>query len=303
MTTTSLRAASLPARLAVFAGDIKIHHTVFAMPWALLAAALAGHTYRGSLTAGKIGLIVLCMVTARTVAMSSNRLLDIDLDARNPRTSGRPLPSGRLSPRFVAAMLILCCIGFIATTAAFQFFYRNPWPLVLATPVLAFLSAYPLLKRFSRLCHYYLGAALALSPVCAWVAIAARLDWPPILMFLAVLSWTAGFDILYACQDYDADVACGAFSIPAKLGIAPALWISRGTHLVSAAAIVLLGVFVPDFRWFFAFAAAAAVLLLIVEQAMVKPTNLSRINVAFFTVNGIISLVLGTAGILDLCLR
>jgi 4-hydroxybenzoate polyprenyltransferase len=295
--------ATLRGRLALFAGDIKIQHTVFAMPWALLSAVLAGHVYRGSLTIGKIGLILLCMVTARTAAMAANRLFDAELDAKNPRTARRALPAGRLSRTFVGAMLAFSCIGFLAGAGGFEWIYRNPWPLALSLPVLAFLCGYPFIKRFSGWCHYYLGMALAFAPVCAWVAVAGRIDWPPIIMFVAVVTWTAGFDILYACQDYESDLATGTFSVPAKFGVAGALWVSRATHVVSAAAIVALGVFVRDFGLLYAIGAGVAVLLLVVEQLLVNPKNLSRINLAFFAINGLISLLLGTLGILDIYLH
>ncbi|MGA3068432.1 MAG: UbiA-like polyprenyltransferase [Tepidisphaeraceae bacterium] len=287
-------------RLAIFAADIKIQHTVFALPWALLSAVLAGHRDRGSLTWGKLGLVLICMVTARTVAMGANRIFDAELDAKNPRTSRRALPSGRLSRHYVAAIVIGCGLGFIAASAGFWFLYANIWPLALSIPVLAFLSAYPFLKRWTELCHYYLGAALALAPLCAWVAISGRLDWPPLIMFAAVLSWTAGFDILYACQDYASDIELRVHSVPARLGIGPALWVSRGTHFVSAAAIVLLGVTTPEFGWLYAIGAAASIALLAIEQSMVRATDLSKVNVAFFTINGIISVLLGSLGILDI---
>jgi 4-hydroxybenzoate polyprenyltransferase len=292
--------ATFPSRLAVFAGDIKLHHTVFAMPWAILAAVLAGRTYPGTLSVGKIALIILCMVTARTVAMAANRLIDAELDAKNPRTARRAIPSGALSNRFVAGALAVCALGFAAATACFQIFYHNPWPVVLCPAILAFLCGYPFLKRFSRLSHYYLGAALALAPVCAWVAVSGRVDWAPTAMFVIVLAWTAGFDIIYACQDYANDVASGLFSIPAKLGIGPALWVSRLTHLAAAVMLVVLGLIVPWFGMLYFCGVALAVALLIVEQSLVKPGDLSRVNVSFFTINGIISLTVGMLGVIDL---
>ncbi len=284
-----------------FARDIKISHTLFALPWALLATFLAARPLPHHLPyAGQIGLILLCMVTARTVAMAMNRLLDARLDALNPRTQGRAIPAGRLSRGFVGGMIALCGAGFVAGTLGFWFFYANPWPPILALPVLAFLSAYPLLKRFTRLCHYYLGVALALAPLCAWLAIRGTVDWPPLIMFAAVLSWTAGFDILYACQDYDSDRQTGVFSVPAKVGIHRALWIARLTHVVSAAMIVLLGVASPVLGTLYFIGAALAVLLLIIEHRLVKPTDLSKLNLAFFTLNGVLSVLLATLGILDI---
>lgn len=287
------------SRLAAFADDIKIHHTVFAMPFALLATFMAAG---GMPPVGVLLLILLCMVTARTIAMSANRLLDAKLDALNPRTARRAIPSGRLSARFFAIAVALCAILFILATAGFWRFYGNPWPLVFAVPVLAFLSAYPLLKRFTRVCHYYLGAALALAPVCAWVAVRGSIAVPPLLMALAVLCWTAGFDIIYACQDYEADVKCGLFSVPARLGIRRALWVARLTHVVSIAALVTLGLSSPSLGSLYFGGVALAGVLLIIEHGLVKPDDLSKVGLAFFTLNGIISLTLGTLGIIDVFL-
>jgi 4-hydroxybenzoate polyprenyltransferase len=290
---------SLREKLKVFAGDIKIAHSVFALPWALLSAALAGKQFPGSLTIGKIALILLCMITARTIAMAANRLLDARLDAQNPRTARRAIPAGKLSRGFMLGIIGVCIAAFVAGCAAFEFLYHNPWPLILCIPVLAFLCGYPLLKRFSRLCHYYLGTALALAPVCAWIAITGRIDWPPLIMFASVLTWTAGFDIIYACQDYQSDLQLGVFSVPAKVGIPRALWIGRFTHAICIAMLILLGQIVPQFRALYSIGVALAILLLIIEHAIVKPDDLSKVNLAFFTMNGIISVAIGTLGILD----
>lgn len=296
------RPASLGARLRVFASDIKIHHTVFAMPWAILSAAVAGRTIPHSLTAGKIVLVIVCMVMARSVAMAANRIFDADLDAKNPRTARRALPSGSLSRGFVGGILAVCCLGFLAAAAGFEVFHQNPWPVALSVPVLIYLCGYPFMKRFSRLCHYYLGVALALAPVCSWIAIAGRLDWAPAIMFVIVAAWTAGFDIIYACQDYASDIATGVFSIPAKIGIGRALWVSRATHLVAAIMLVVLGMAVPQFGMFYFVGAGLAILLLIVEQSLVRPDDLSKVNLSFFTINGIISVMVGILGIVDLIL-
>jgi 4-hydroxybenzoate polyprenyltransferase len=218
---------ALTHRLGLFAHDIKLSHTLFAMPWALLSTFVAAS---GHPRVGQLALIVLCMVTARTVAMAANRLLDAELDRTNPRTARRAIPSGTLSRPFVLLALLTCAATFVASTAGFWLVYGNVWPVALSVPVLLFVCAYPLLKRFTRLCHYYLGAALALAPVCAWVAIAGSIAAPPLWMAAAVLCWTAGFDIIYACQDYESDVATGVFSVPSKLGIRGALWAARLTH-------------------------------------------------------------------------
>jgi len=292
--------ANRQSQIVSFARDIKIHHTVFALPFALLSTFLAAD---GLPPLGKLLLILVCMVTARTVAMAMNRLLDARLDALNPRTARRAIPSGTLSARFFAAAVALCSLTFVAATALFQIFYHNPWPLVFSIPALLFVSAYPLLKRFTRLCHYYLGAALGLAPICAWVAVKGNLELPLIYMAAAVLCWTAGFDIIYACQDYRIDVECGLFSIPARLGIGPALWVSRITHAVSIAMLVLLGLSTARFGTPYFTGVAVAALLLVVEHTIVRPNDLSKVGLAFFAMNGVISLLLGTLGILDIFLH
>ena len=289
----------LAERLKVFAADIKISHTVFALPFALLSTFLAAD---GLPKLGVLGLILVCMVTARTVAMAANRLLDASLDALNPRTAGRAIPGGRLSKSFYATVLAACGVAFLAASAAFFFAYHNPYPILLALPVLVFLSAYPLLKRFTRLCHYYLGAALALAPVCAWLAVNGSLAPPPLWMAGAVLCWTAGFDIIYACQDYRSDVECGVFSVPAKIGIARALWVSRLTHVACVAMLIGLGRSSAGLGPLYWTGVAIVLLLLVVEHSLVRPDDLSKVGLAFFTVNGVISVLLGTLGIVDVFL-
>jgi 4-hydroxybenzoate polyprenyltransferase len=282
MTTASSH--PLPAnRLLTLAADIKFSHTVFALPWALLATFLAAGGWPHW---EQLLLIVACMVTARTVAMAANRLLDAKLDALNPRTKGRAIPSGRLSVGFMSGVLVACSLGFVAATAGFLPF-GNPWPLILSLPVLAYVCGYPLMKRFTRLCHYYLGLALGLAPLCAWIAIAGSVALPPLLMCGAVLLWTAGFDILY---------------VPAKVGIPAALWIARLTHLVCLSLLVWLSQASPLFGLLFYAAVAIATVLLIVEHTLVKPNDLSKLGLAFFTINGVISVVIGALGILDVLL-
>ena len=284
------------AKLSVFARDIKISHTVFALPWAVLATFLAaGGSPRFSL----LLLVLGCMVTARTVAMAANRLLDARLDAMNPRTAKRAIPSGRLSAGFYLTILIACAMAFILLTSGFWLLASNPWPLILSIPVLAFVASYPLLKRFTRLCHYYLGGALALAPVCAYLAIAGRVEWPPVIMAGAVLLWTAGFDIIYACQDYDSDCATGVFSVPAKVGVGPALWVARLTHVCCAGLLILLGLVSQELSTIYFVGAGIAIALLVVEHLLVRADDLSKVGLAFFTINGVISVIVGTLGVVD----
>lgn len=290
-------------RLAVFASDIKLSHSIFALPWAVLATVMASRQNPPPrLYFGQILLILLCMVTARTVAMGMNRILDASLDRLNPRTARRAIPSGRLSVLFFTSMTIACGLGFIASCSGFGILYHNWVPLIASGPVLIFISLYPFLKRFTRWCHYYLGAALGLAPVCAWAAISGSWSLEPWIMMSAVLLWTAGFDIIYACQDYESDRVTGVFSIPATMGIAQALWVSRITHVLCLVCLVLLWRHSPLLEGLFGVGIMLAAGLMVIEHALVKPTDLSRVNMAFFTLNGVISLILGILGLADVLL-
>ncbi len=288
-------------RLADILGMIKFSHTLFALPFAILGAALAsrgpnGWTFRPLDWLG----ILLCMVTARSAAMAFNRLADRRLDADNPRTASRHLPSGRLSAQSVALFTIANSLLFVASTSLFL--PRNPWPMVLSVPVLLWLLGYSFAKRFTSGAHFWLGMALAMAPVAAWIAIRADLDWPPVFLGLAVLFWTAGFDILYACQDLDYDRGAGLHSIPARLGTRGALRLAAVCHAVMVAWLVALGISYPMGTIYFLGVAAVAALLL-VEHALVRPDDLTRVNIAFFQVNIGISLGLLAVGLTDLALR
>jgi 4-hydroxybenzoate polyprenyltransferase len=305
MTTAAPENPRRPSPLVAFAGDIKLSHSIFAMPFALLSMFLAANA-RGLATdssrlphLGEVGLILACMVIARSFAMGMNRLLDAHLDAANARTARRAIPAGRLSIAAAKGILFACVVAFELVTLGFFLFYNNVWPALLALPLLAILGAYPLFKRFTRWCHFYLGFCLALAPVCAWIAIAATADLTPWLLAAAVLFWTGGFDIIYATQDFDSDRATGTFSLPAAIGIGPALWVARFAHATAVTLLVLLGIHSPalDLLWFIAVGIVACVF--VVEHTIVKPHDLSRVNLAFFTLNGIVALCLGTLGIAD----
>ncbi|HVT87250.1 MAG TPA: 4-hydroxybenzoate octaprenyltransferase [Tepidisphaeraceae bacterium] len=300
MSETQTIPTTASQRFSTFARDIKISHSIFALPWALLSTFLAA---RGWPRPVDLGLIVLCMVTARTVAMSSNRLLDAQLDARNPRTANRAIPSGKLSRHFYWIALLVCSFAFVGATSLFWFLNRNPWPIALSVPVLLFVSAYPLLKRFTRLCHYYLGAALGLAPICAWIAINPHLGMIPIHIAIAVLLWTAGFDIIYACQDYQNDLETGVISVPVKFGIGPALWIARATHLLSFWAMLIVGFHGQQLGILYLIGVGCAGVLLITEHLLIRANDLSKVGIAFFTMNGIISLLVGTLGIIDVLMH
>lgn len=284
--------------------DIKLSHSVFALPFALLAMVLAaGWTPPdGRLpTGGEMVLIVLCMVLARTVAMAVNRWADATIDAANPRTAKRAVPSGQVHPQFMLSTAIVCGFGFVFATAGFWLLRSNPWPLILSPIVLGYLAAYSYTKRFTWFCHLYLGTTLALSPLAATIAIQPGYLGQPTPWLLAgmVVGWVAGFDIIYALQDVEVDLAQGLRSMPARFGSARALWISRVLHGGVIALLWAVWRVSPQLGPFFLAAAALASALLVLEHTLVWGSRTNRLNLAFFTVNGVISLLLGAAGIAD----
>jgi 4-hydroxybenzoate polyprenyltransferase len=282
---------------------VRFSHTVFALPFALLAAALAwrDEPFRRLDLAG----ILLCMVFARTAAMAFNRLADRHLDARNPRTAGRHLPAGTLRVATVVAFTILCCVGFVASCALFLLRDPpNPWPLYLCGPVLLFVLGYSLTKRFTSLAHFWLGAALMLAPVAAWIAVKGLTDLTvPLLLGAAVMFWVAGFDILYACQDAAFDREHGLHSVPARFGVPASLRIAAACHAVMFGLLVGLGFVSPHLGWVFAAGLAAVGGLLVYEHALVRANDLSRVNRAFFHVNGVISVGLLVVVLVQLAVR
>jgi len=287
-------------RLRDLLGMIKFSHTLFALPFALLGAALAAWGPGGWHGRWRDWLgILACMALARSAAMAFNRLVDRRIDALNPRTAGRHLPSGRLSTATVAAFTVANGAGFVAATLLFL---PNRWPVLLSGPVLLWLLGYSYAKRFTSLAHFWLGVALAMAPMAAWIALRGDIAWPPVLLGLAVLLWVAGFDIIYACQDADFDRAQGLRSIPGRLGIRGALRVATACHAAMIVALVGLGRSYPLGPVFFVGVGVGAVLL-IYEHALVRPDDLIRVNIAFFQVNIAISMGLLAAGVADLMLR
>ncbi|HWL92611.1 MAG TPA: UbiA-like polyprenyltransferase [Phycisphaerae bacterium] len=279
---------------------VKFSHSVFALPFALIATFLAGAQLPGGRPSVlQFTLIVVCMVTARSFAMTFNRIADARIDARNPRTANRPIPAGKISSEAAWRFLGLSGLSFLAGCAGFFIFHGNHWPLLLAVPTLIFLAAYSYAKRFTMLAHYFLGAAIAFAPTAAWLAIdPASVGLSAALLSGTVLFWIAGFDIIYACQDVDIDRRDGLFSIPAQMGVAGALTIARVSHGLAMVMLVVLGLS-AGLGWLYWAATGMTALLLAVEHSLVKSNDLSKVNLAFFTVNGIISLVLGIATIAD----
>jgi len=301
-TSSVLRSAGEIAR------DIKLHHSVFALPFAVLGAFMAAAPPGGggidwARFGGQLALIVVAMFFARTVAMIANRLLDHGFDARNPRTAGRALPSGRVTTSSAAVALVAASAGFGGVCLAFWFLYDNWWPAALGVPVLAWLAAYPLLKRFTALCHLYLGASLALSPLAAAIAVRpdAILGQPSLWLLAAmVLCWVSGFDIIYALQDVEVDRRFGQFSIPARLGRPAAMAISRLLHATAVGCLVAATVVDGRLGVLFGFGVTLAAGLLLFEHLTVARWGTSKLALAFFTLNGIIGCVLGLLGVADI---
>lgn len=263
---------------------IKIEHTLFALPFAFLGAVLAA---RGLPTAWQILWIVVAMVGARSAAMAFNRIADRHFDAKNPRTASRALPAGLLSVAFVWVFTIAAAGLFFLAAAML-----NRLTLILAPVALACILLYSLTKRWTQFSHLVLGASLAIAPTGAWIAVRGEIGSPvPLLLSLVVLLWTAGFDVLYACQDYDFDRSEGLRSIPARFGIARALWIARGLH--TGAFLGLVWLFVITGLGPVAFVGVIATgVLLIYQHRLVHADDLSRLNAAFFTTNAFVSIIL-----------
>lgn len=278
---------------------IRFSHTIFALPFALLGAVLAwaqpGTVFRWQDLLG----ILVCMVAARSAAMAFNRLVDRRIDALNPRTAARHLPAGLLSVRGVAAFTIASSAIFVAATAIFL---PKTLPLILSLPVLLFLLGYSLAKRFTSLCHYWLSAALMLSPVAAWIAVRNEFSLIPASLAAVIFFWVGGFDILYACQDADFDRSARLHSIPARFGIAKALRIALASHLITI--VMLLGVWqIAGLGWIFLAGVLAIALLLLYEHSLVSANDLTRVNIAFFQVNAVISFGVLAVGCLDVWFR
>ncbi|HZZ77287.1 MAG TPA: UbiA-like polyprenyltransferase [Gemmataceae bacterium] len=281
---------------------IRFSHTLFALPFAMFSAILAWYR-SNSFSWWEVVGILLCMVFARSAAMAFNRLADRDIDARNPRTAVRHLPSGLLSVGQVWMFTLACCAGFIASTAIFLI-VDNPWPIYLSMPVLLFLLAYSYTKRFTALAHFWLGASLLLAPVAAWIAIRGFDEiYLAIIIGLAVFFWVAGFDIIYACQDADFDRQAKLHSIPAWLGVPTALRLAYASHVLMIVTLVVLFIFAsPPLGWGFRIGLGSVVALLTYEHYLVRPDDLSRVNQAFFHVNVIISIGLLLVLLVDIAL-
>ena len=280
-------------KLKIILEMIKFEHTVFALPFAIMSAFIAEE---GLPPLTKLGWILVAMIGARSCAMAFNRLADAEIDSQNPRTATRAIPAGLITKgavwffTLVSAGLLVC--------AAWRL---NPLAFALSPVALAVIMGYSFTKRFTALSHLWLGLALSISPVGAWIAIKGQFDWTPIILCCVVLLWTAGFDIIYACQDVNFDRKHGLHSIPARIGIRWALWVSSALHVI--AVLLLFGIpLLTELGLFYYIGVGIVVLIFIYEHAIVKPDDLSRVNLAFFTLNGMISLVLMALSIADILL-
>jgi 4-hydroxybenzoate polyprenyltransferase len=263
---------------------IKIEHTLFALPFAFLGAVLAA---RGIPTAWQIIWIIVAMVGARSTAMAFNRIADKDLDARNPRTKTRAIPAGALSVTFVWGFTLISAAIFFVAAAML-----NRLTLLLSPVALASIVLYSYTKRWTLLSHLILGWCLAIAPTGAWIAVRGTIDSPvPLLLSLVVMLWTAGFDVLYACQDYDFDRREGLHSIPARFGIARSLWIARALHAGAFAALVAL-YFITNLGVLALIGIIATGALLTYQHTLVRADDLGRLNAAFFTTNAFVSVIL-----------
>jgi 4-hydroxybenzoate polyprenyltransferase len=261
---------------------IKWEHSIFALPFALCGAMLAAG---GLPTIHQLLWIVIAMVAARSAAMAFNRWADAAIDAANPRTSTRALPAGHLSPAFVVTFVLVSSAVFVL--AASQL---NRLALLLSPVALAVLLLYSYTKRFTRWSHLVLGFALGIAPAAAWIAVRGSLDLRILLLTAAVTFWVGGFDVLYACQDYEFDRQAGLHSLPRYIGIGLALWVARGFHLVMVGFLVAL-LIMFGLGKVAAVGVLIVVLLLVYEHSLVKPNDLSKLNAAFFTMNGVISVL------------
>jgi 4-hydroxybenzoate polyprenyltransferase len=270
---------------------VKFSHTIFALPFALAAIVLA-HPI-ANVTWWRVSLIVLCIASARTAAMAFNRLVDRDIDAENPRTREREIPRGLLSVGFVRALVLASCVVFVAGAALL-----GTLPLLLSPLALALALGYSYMKRFSSLCHLVLGAAIAFAPGGAWIAVGAPLGLAPWGLVIGVATWVAGFDVLYSLQDEGFDRAAGLRSIPVRFGVVGALVVSALLHVVTAGCLLAVGLSLGRGPAYFAGVAIVAALL-VYEHSLVKPGDLSKINKAFFDLNGYVSVGFLACTLLD----
>lgn len=273
---------------------VKFAHTIFAMPFALVGYFLAVKAFGEAFNWIDLLLVVLAMVFARNAAMGFNRYIDRNIDAKNDRTVKREIPSGKVSVKAAGWFVILNVLAFIVTT-----WFINLLCFYLSFVAMAVVLGYSLTKRFTWLCHFILGIGLSLAPIGAFIAVTGYFHWLPILLSVAVLLWVTGFDIIYALQDDHFDKEQGLFSIPSFFGRKKALWISRAIHIFSGAIIILIGYWL-NLTFIYFIGAGIFSFLLLYQHFVVKTSDLSKVNLAFFTTNGLASIVYATITIFSL---
>ncbi len=273
---------------------VKFSHTIFALPFAIIGFFLAVKFANFDLDWWLFALVVLCMVFARNAAMGFNRYIDKDIDKKNPRTAVREIPAGKIKAKSVLFFVLLNSLLFIITT-----WFINLLVFFLSPVALLVVLGYSYTKRFTFLCHFILGLGLSLAPIGAYLAVTARFDILPLLFSFIVLFWTSGFDIIYSLQDGDFDKNQKLFSVPAWLGKKKSLIVSAFVHLVAAALLVVAGLIANLGLWYWV-GASIFVLLLAYQHSLVKPDDLSKVNIAFFTTNGIASVVFACFTVLSL---
>jgi 4-hydroxybenzoate polyprenyltransferase len=280
-------------RVRLILDMIKFEHTIFALPFALIGMLLAARSVHGGLHLRVIAWILVAMVGARSAAMSFNRLADAEIDAQNPRTAQRHIPAGLLSRSQVRLFLAAAIALF--ELAAWQL---NPLCFALSPAALFAVLGYSYAKRFTWLCHLWLGVATGIAPIGAWIAVRGRFDLVPLLLGAVVMLWIGGFDIIYALQDYEIDLKSTIYSLPKRLGKAGALAVSRLMHLTMVTLLVVIGRLYGVHSLYYVGVAVVAALI-IYEQSLVKPDDLRRVDLAFFTLNGWVSISLFCFVLLD----
>lgn len=291
-----MTAAGTWQRVRSFGSLVRLSHSVFALPFALLSLLVATG---GRPSLRLLGLVTAAVVAARTAAMAYNRYADRDVDAVNPRTAGREIPRGVVSPTAALGLTAAASLGFVLVCWAL-----GPVCGWLSLPTLGWLLGYSHVKRFSSLCHLWLGVALGLSPLAAWLAADGAFGprtVAPAVLGAAVAVWVAGFDVLYACQDEEFDRTHGLYSLPVRLGAGRAMWLARLLHALALLGFVLFGLLVP-LGWLYQVGVGLAALLLAWQHRLLRPGDLRRIDMAFFTANGTIAVVMFAIGCLDLYL-
>jgi 4-hydroxybenzoate polyprenyltransferase len=279
----------------IFLEMIKIEHTLFALPFAFMGALLGSVIISQHLPGwGKIGWIILAMVGARSAAMGLNRVIDKVFDARNPRTSARAIPAGLISSKEAIIFIILSFVLLYVATVNLSALSMKLLPIAVF-----FLVFYSYTKRFTWACHIFLGLTIGLAPLGGWVAITNDISIPALIFYIAISFWTAGFDVIYACQDTEFDRKEGLHSIPQRFGVAKALLIARWFHTVTAVGLLTL-FYLTDLSWFYLIGIIIANGLLFYEHRIVTPANLSRLNTAFFTLNSTLSSVVFIFTLVDL---